>query len=162
MTSQPPLAVRPQQSLWPTGIIGFFVIAICGAAAFITWAVRQNADMVSHGYYEDEILYQKKIDTLNRTQPFARGVSVTYESGEQGILVTLPAVHARRRPAGTIQLYRPSDPRLDHAEPLALNAAGTQRVSAKNLRSGLWKVRILWTAGGQDYYFEQALVVGKS
>ena len=43
---------------------------------------------------------------------------------------------------------------------LAVNAEGAQRLDAKSLRPGLWKVRVQWTAAGQDYFFDEAVVIG--
>ena len=141
-------------------ITGYFIVAICGIAIFITWAVRHKMDLVSQDYYRDEILYQQQIDRINRTRLFAKDASVTYDPIQQTIIVALPAAHVVQQPTGGIQLYRPSDARLDHAETLVLMADGTQHLNAKNLRSGLWKIRIQWTVAGQDYGLDQSVVIG--
>ena len=43
--------------------------------------------------------------------------------------------------------------------PLALNAEGMQRLDAKDLRDGLWKVRVKWTVQGQEYFLDQPVIV---
>ena len=65
-------ASQSKSSLWPYAIAGYFALAITGIAIFITWAVRQNMDLVRSDYYEHEILFQKHIDAVNRTRPLAR------------------------------------------------------------------------------------------
>jgi len=40
-----------------------------------------------------------------------------------------------------------------------LNAAGIQRLDAKELRDGLWKVRVNWNVGGKDYFVDQPVIV---
>jgi hypothetical protein len=40
-----------------------------------------------------------------------------------------------------------------------LTADGTQRLDAKRLRDGLWKVRVKWNANGQDYFLDQPVIV---
>jgi nitrogen fixation protein FixH len=160
MPSPSPVLVRPCRSLWPVFIAAFFLLAICGVITFITWAVHQNMDLVSRDYYKEEILYQQQIDTLKRTHQLGGEVSAGYNREAREIAVMLPIAHSLKA-SGTIKLYRPSDARLDYSVPLLLKPDGTQKIRAADLRPGLWKVRIQWNAGGQDYFFDQAVVIGE-
>jgi len=145
---------------WPYAIIAYFIVFASAIAAWITFAVRQNMDLVRKDYYEEEIRYQQQIDRQNRTQAIRSEVNVSYDGTQQAITLTLPSTHARQQASGTIQLYRPSDASLDRTVQLVVNAEGTQRLDAKALRPGLWKVRIQWTTAGQDYSFDQSVVIG--
>ena len=145
---------------WPYAIVAYFIVFASAIAAWITFAVRQNMDLVRKDYYEEEIRYQQQIDRQNRTQAIRSEVNVSYDGTQQAITLTLPATHARQQARGTIQLYRPSDASLDRTMQLAVNAEGAQRLDAKSLRPGLWKVRVQWTAAGQDYFFDEAVVIG--
>jgi hypothetical protein len=40
-----------------------------------------------------------------------------------------------------------------------VNTVGEQVLDAKPLRPGLWKIRVQWTIGGEDYYFDQTVVI---
>ena len=145
---------------WPYAIIAYFIVFASAMAAWITFAVRQNMDLVRQDYYEEEIRYQQQIDRQNRTQAIRSEVNVSYDGAQQAITLTLPSTHARQQASGTIQLYRPSDASLDRTVQLVVHAEGTQRLDAKALRPGLWKVRIQWTTAGQDYFFDQSVVIG--
>jgi hypothetical protein len=144
------------RNLWPASIIGFFVVAIVFMASFVIWAMQQREDLVSADYYEREVLYQRQLDSMNRSHAVATKVVVTFDPARQAILITLPAA---RGATGRVHLYRPSDARLDRELPLALDDEGVQRLNAKGLSGGLWKVRVKWIAQGQDYFLDQPVIV---
>jgi hypothetical protein len=149
---------KPARNPWPIAITGFFVTAILFIVTFIGFAMRQREDLVSTDYYEREIRYQSQLDSMNRSQSLATQAVVTFEPAQQAIVITLPAAQTRGA-IGSIQLYRPSDARLDRNVALALNAEGIQRLDARELRDGLWKVRVKWSAAGQEYFVDQPVIV---
>ena len=149
---------RQPRSPWPTVIVVFFIVFALFLASFIAWAIRQREDLVAANYYENEIRYQQQLDRLNRSQPFAGESIVTFDPAQRSIVITLPTAQAQGA-AGRVHLYRPSDARLDRELPLAVNAKGVQNLDAKTLRGGLWKVRVQWTAGGQEYFIERMVLV---
>lgn len=146
---------------WPIAIAGFFIIAILFIVSFIAFAVRQREDLVSADYYEREVRYQSQLDAMNRSQPFAAQTVVTFEPARQTIVITLPTTETKNA-TGSIHLYRPSDARLDCEFPLALGADGTQRLDAKQLRDGLWKVRVKWNVNGQEFFLDQPVIITSS
>lgn len=152
------MSPKPSRNPWPIAITGFFVLAIIFILSFIAWAMRQREDLVSADYYEREIRYQSHLDSINRSQTLAAQAVVTFEPTQQTIVITLPAAK-NQGATGSIQLYRPSDARLDREVPLALNAEGIQRLDAKALRDGLWKVRVKWSVAGKDYFVDQPVIV---
>jgi len=152
-------ASAKSRSLWPYFIIAYFVIFGSALATWIIYAFHEDMDLVRNDYYQEEILYQQQLDRLNRTQPFRAEVRITHDKSLQAITITLPAAHTQHLVMGCIQLYRPSDAKLDRSVPLSVDSSGTQRIDAKRLRPGFWKVRVTWTAGGQEYFFDQPLVV---
>jgi hypothetical protein len=160
MTSRSDLPNLKRQSLWPVAIATYFLLAFCGVVTFICWAVHQNVDLVSRDYYRDEILYQQQLNTVNRTRPFQNELLLVYNAAEQKVTLSLPIVHARLRPTGTIQLYRPSDARLDRTELLHIGPAGRQEIDASQLLPGLWKIRIKWSVGGEEYFADESVVIG--
>ena len=149
---------KPPRNLWPASIVGFFVLAIIFLATFVVWAIRQREDLVSADYYEREVRYQQQLDSMNRSQSLAAQVVITFDPAQQVIVITLPGDKLQGA-TGRVHLYRPSDARLDRELPLALNAAGVQRLDAKDLDNGLWKVRLKWNANGQEYFLDQPVIV---
>ena len=43
---------------------------------------------------------------------------------------------------------------------LALDPERRQRLDTTHLAHGLWKVRVEWTAAGQEFYADRAIVIG--
>lgn len=147
---------------WPIVIIAYFILFISGTVAGVIYLSRQKMDLVRGDYYDEEIRYQEQLDRMNRTQPFHAQVAIGYDSARQAITISLPAGQAQAPASGRIRLYRPSDETLDQDIQLAPDADGVQRVDAKKLRSGLWKVRVYWTVKGQDYFFGDTVVVKRA
>ncbi len=147
---------------WPAAIIGSFVIFISGVIIFIAWAARQDMDLVRKDYYEDEIRFQESMESFGRTRPLRAEVAVTYDAVRALVGIALPASHGCQQATGRIHFYRPSDARLDHEVTLAVGSDGTQSVDAKRLRPGLWKVRLFWSANGEDYSFVQPIGIGSN
>jgi len=146
------------RNLWPASIVGFFILAIIFLVTFVAWAMRQREDLVSADYYEREVRYQQQLDSMNRSQSLATQVVITFDPAQQVIVITLPG-DKRQGATGQVHLYRPSNARLDRELPLALNADGVQRLDAKDLDNGLWKVRVKWNANGQEYFLDQPVIV---
>ncbi len=154
--------IKPRRNPWPIVIIAYFIVFISFTAVIVVYLSRQKMDLVRGDYYDDEIRYQEQLDRMNRTQPFSSQVSVAYSSAQQLITIALPQAQAQSKPSGRIRLYRPSDESLDQEIKLAVSPDGVQKVNAKSLRSGLWKVRVYWTVNGQDYFFGETVIIGSA
>ena len=144
---------------WPYAIIGWFLLFGSAMAAWVVVAVRNDPDLVRADYYEQEIAYQLQIERLNRTHLVRGEISIAYESTQQRVALRLPFAHLANTVVGTIHFYRPSDSKLDFDLPLAIDADGVQRISAAKLQRGLWKVRVQWTNGGQEFFYDQSVVL---
>ena len=142
---------------WPYAIIGYFALFITGVVVWVTYATRHQDQLTRPDYYEHEIRYQQHIDTVARTAAIRSGVQVEYHLTDKTISLALPGNSAKT--TGTIQLYRPSDARLDKTFPLSLDEHGSQTLNVAGLETGLWKLHLSWTADGTDYYFDQPLVL---
>ncbi|MGO8698466.1 MAG: FixH family protein [Limisphaerales bacterium] len=147
------------QNPWPIAIVCYFIIFIAFIAWFITFAMRQKMDLVRDDYYDQEIRFQQQIDRAQRTQSVSTQVTIAGDAANHFISIGLPREQAAQSPAGTILLYRPSDASLDQQFALKLDADGVQRLDVHALLPGLWKVRVQWTIGGQDYSFDKNIVL---
>ena len=153
------IPLRNQRPYWPLGITVALLLFAGGLVALIAFAVTSNSDLVVNDYYEQDLLYQRRIDRHARTEPFAERLRVSHDPALGKILIQLPSEHATLGTAGEIHLYRPSAAGLDRRWPLELNAAGMQILEARDLTPGLWQVKILWTAKGEEYYLDRRLVI---
>jgi nitrogen fixation protein FixH len=155
-------ASQQTRNLWPYGIMAAFAIFISGTIGLIVLACSHRTDLVSADYYQQEIKFQNRLDQLRRTKEFNATGVIAYDAAKQQIKISLPAEQLRQAVSGRIQLYRPSAAALDQQMALAPDSAGVQIVEVKDLRPGLWKVRVAWTVGESDYFIDQKLVVGSA
>ena len=146
------------RSLWPYAIISAFAIFIAGTIGLIVLACSHKTDLVSADYYEQEIKFQNRLDQLRRTKELNTGV-VVYDASKQQITISLPGGQSHRAVSGRVQLYRPSAAGLDRQMALVPDSAGVQIVEARDLLPGLWKVRVSWTVGDNDYFADEKIVI---
>jgi nitrogen fixation protein FixH len=143
---------------WPVSITAFFVLALTGCIVFVVFCSRHPADLVAADYYEQELRYENRIEDQRRSLDRAQTASVCYDSGKREIQIALPTPAAAKA-AGTIQLYRPSAMKLDRQLKLDPNDLGVQTIDAKTLLPGLWKVRVSWKLGGEEYFIDRPIVI---
>jgi hypothetical protein len=153
---KPPTTTR---NFWPYGIIATLVVFACGLAVIAVTAVRQNMDLVRNDYYEADLRYQTQIDRLNRTARLADETAIEFHAAERTIELRLPSGHGARQPSGRIQIYRPSDAALDRQVELATDTTGAQRIDAREMVSGLWKLKITWQVGGEEFFVDRVVVI---
>lgn len=144
---------------WPVAILAAFMLFISATAGLIALSAWRPDDLVAADYYEQEIRYQHQLDRLNRTQPLLAGIVVDFDPAQHSVRIALPSAHAAGLAEGRIQLYRPSAKALDREFPLRLDPHGFQMLDVRRLLPGLWKVRIHWSADGQEYFVERSLVI---
>ena len=147
---------------WPYAIIAYFVVFISGVVTWVTFAIRNDDQLVRPDYYEHEIRYQKQIDRVHRTARVKSEIQTAYDHSSQKFSITLPVQTDRANAKGEIHFYRPSDSKLDRRFDLAIDPELTQALDVTGLKPGLWKVFVTWNDRGEDYFFEKALVLSEN
>jgi hypothetical protein len=142
---------------WPYGIGAFFILLFCGMTTVVVIAATHQESLVTDNYYEQELKFQDQMDSAARARKCDARVQLEPAAGK--LLVAVPAPQLAQRFSGTIQFYRPSAPELDRSVALAPGADGSQLVDVSRLAGGLWYVRVKWSAGGQDYFLEEKLIL---
>ena len=148
-----------KRNLWPISIVGFFAVAIAGAVAFVVFCNLHPTDLVAADYYEQEVRYQQEMERVQRTQRLTEPSNVSFIPEQRLIRVSVPAAHAGADLTGVIHLYRPSDATLDKHLKMETNAKGQQDIDAGRLEPGLWKVKVQWKAGGEEYVLDQKVIL---
>lgn len=134
-------------------LYGLFVLGILSMAAFY---MRQEPELVSKEYYNEEIRYQNKIEKLRRTSLLSEKVRL--KVSDKKLNIRFPKVGPGDI-AGDAFFYRPSDKKSDFRLPVKLDSAYTQAVSFEGRRKGLWKVELNWKAGGKEYLNEEVIYI---
>ncbi|HYG21666.1 MAG TPA: FixH family protein [Verrucomicrobiae bacterium] len=151
--------MNPNRNLWPYGILLAFGLFVSGTVALIVIACRNDSDLVSAEYYEEEIRFQAHIDGARRAHDLTTATPVVYEASQKQIRITLPRPQGSPLAKGTIQLYRPSAAAMDRSIELEPDANGVQVIDAALLEPGLWKVKVIWTAAGLDFRVDEKVII---
>lgn len=129
------------------------IIAFVGfILTLVVISVRQDdIHLVTENYYEKEIRYQDQIDRESASAGLDREVLV-FDAPSKSILLDLP-IGAK----GNLQLFRPSDARLDQELVLDITDVGKKSVPLDKLKSGYWRVQLTWTENGVEFYREKKI-----
>jgi nitrogen fixation protein FixH len=152
-------STKPSRNPWPIAIVAYFAVFITFIAAFITFATRQREDLVRDDYYAQEIKYQDQINRLVRTRESNARLNVAYNNATHCVEIKLPQNQAGKDASGIAHLYRPSNAGLDREMNLPAEKDGQWNLNAPNLLPGLWKVRITWKIGSEEFFFDQSMLV---
>lgn len=139
---------------WGKGILLTIIAFVGFILTLVVISVRQDdIHLVTENYYEKEIKYQEHINRETSAAGLDREVLV-YDSETKSMILDLP-VGAK----GSLQLFRPSDARLDQDLLLNILEEGKTTVPLEKLKSGYWKVQLTWTENGVDFYQEKKITI---
>lgn len=137
---------------WGKGILLTIIAFVGFILTLVVISVRQDdIHLVTENYYEKEIKYQDQIEREKSADGLDREVLV-FDSQTKSMLLDLP-VGAK----GNLQLFRPSDARLDQELNLDITDSGKTTVPLDQLKSGYWRVQLTWTENGVEYYEEKKI-----
>jgi hypothetical protein len=141
---------------WGHKIVLSYLAFIVFIAIIATKAMRENIDLVSKDYYQQEIDYQDQIGRINNAKENDAVMTFTYEGEKKSASVSFPEKHFT---SATLVFYRPSDASKDFK--VELNAKDNKTmfdVPLDKLSAGLWKAKIHWTDGVKEFYKEEDFV----
>lgn len=145
-------------TLWPYMIVVAMVLFMGYIAMFVYKAMNQEVGLVSKDYYQQEIKYQDRIESVRRTQALG-DVMLNYSENGKTLLLQMPATYQGMTLNGTVTLFRPSNDQLDKEIPLQLGRDYSQILDVNGLESGLWKVRVSFSDGEAAYYSEKTIQI---
>jgi hypothetical protein len=141
---------------WGTKIAVLYIGFVAMIVLLIARTTRENVDLVTEDYYQQELQYQDRID--QRTAATASGMQPEVTITGSHIEITFPGNTAGKSCTGTIQFYRPSDAAKDFTVPVATDSNRVQLVDLSLLEQGLYQLKFAWTSD-QQYYSETQLYV---
>jgi hypothetical protein len=137
---------------WGKGILVVILLFVGFILTLVTISVRQDdIHLVTENYYEKEIKYQDQIEREKSAAGLDREVLV-YDDLSKSMILDLP-VGAK----GNLHLFRPSDARLDQGLVLDIKEVGKTTIPLQDLKSGYWRVQLIWTENGIEFYEEKKI-----
>lgn len=137
---------------WGWKIALFYGSFVAFMLFMVFMAVRQDFDLVSEDYYEQEIAYQDRIDQMNNAAADGQEVTITKSDAGYELAFTGKAENVK------VQFFRPSDESKD----VVLEEASVEEpfvVAADRFSMGKYLVKVEWRSNGKTYFQEQNLFV---
>jgi hypothetical protein len=142
---------------WGLRIVLVYIGFVAMILTLVFKARSEKIELVAPDYYEQEIVYQNRIEALQNMRSLSDSLWVTIRSGE--VTVHFPEECYQKIQSGTLRFYRPSDATLDQSFlfDTEMSTAVTQR--ADQLDAGLYIVQCSWTMDSKNYYFEKSILL---
>lgn len=135
---------------WGTGIWAFYGLFVLMIITLVGMSVSQKIDLVTDNYYEEELIYQGRIDKIAHAKQLA--VPLKWEVVAEGIKIQFPT--DMKGVSGEVNFYCPSDKGKDFKVTIQPDASGSQFVSTQKAAAGRYKMQIDWQAKGVGYWNE--------
>ena len=139
---------------WGTKIALFYITFVIFTLIMVVMAFQEDYELVTEDYYEQEIKYQGKIDSKERTKALESELMVTIDANELNILFPQREVNL----SASILCFRPSDESKDFKVEFK---EFTNKVSLplNKFSKGKYLFKIDWIANSKSYYSEQIVII---
>jgi hypothetical protein len=142
---------------WGTGIFIVIVMFLGACVAFIIYSQHQKWSMVEEDYYPKELRHEEKLVKMRNANALTMQLQVTLD--KSNLTIRFPADFKGKGLAGNIDIYRPSDEKLDVILPVSVDTCLTQLIPLNKLSHGRYVVKVDWTSGGMGYFKEQDIFI---
>lgn len=142
---------------WGVGIFIFLGLFLTAAAVFIIFAFRQNVDLVDEDYYERGADYTTQMEIDARSAKYVDLIQT--QTTEENIRIGFNIIPDFRIDSGNIQLYRPSDKKLDISFIIEESTISWD-IPLDELYSGRYVLNLCWYSEGLQYEVKKPLTVG--
>lgn len=135
---------------WGHGLaiaLGCFILFIL-FLIFIFPMGKQNAEMISNNYYEEELQYQDIIDAKNNAAKLEK--TPNYKATSEGILITFPATIKVDENTAEFILFRTEDSNLDVKKEVTLQH-NLFLIPAKVISKGSYTLKLKWKENKKPY-----------
>ena len=138
---------------WGTKIALSFVLFGVFILYMVVQAFREDFDLVTENYYQEELQYQERIQ--EKANLLQSGDEIVIESNEKDVLFKFPESFSEAE--GIIYFYHPSRKLFDKTFQVALNEQNQQSINTEELVKGRYKVKVSWKADGLNYFQEKEI-----
>jgi hypothetical protein len=117
----------------------------------------QDRSMVEDEYYQKSMVYQKMIDKKANSNALEQQVQINM--GSDYLSIKFQDFFDPKSISGKINIYRPSDIKLDVKIPIKLDSTRSLHYPKNRLTKGKYIVKIDYKVGETGYYQEQVVFV---
>lgn len=136
-------------------IVVSFVLFAGFIACLVVICIRQDINLVSANYYQEELAHQHKMEIIQNTHALQSLPVITLE----GTILTVSYSDFDKIETGELKLLRPSDDRLDKKFQMSSSTEKTQRYPLDVWGKGLYRASMQWKMEGKEFYYEKLIVL---
>ena len=144
---------------WPVSIFVVYGIFVIGLMVAVFLSLNNNVEMVTSNYYEKTLTYEEQITRIKNTKALTQQPGIAFSKDKTFMILTMPEILEDNNYTGTIRFFRPSNSSMDKSLELRCDSEGKQIIPISTLISGKWKVKLLWSDGLKEYYFEKVIII---
>lgn len=141
---------------WGKKIVFVYLLFVGGIIFLVIKSMNQRQDLVTKDYYEQELVYQDRLDEIKRTDSISHAVKIEYAG--QAIRMQFADTFRVLNLSGNVWVYCPDDATKDLKKKFDLST-GELLLSLPYSGNGLRRVKVSWEAGGKSYYREKDLFI---
>ncbi len=142
---------------WGVSLTIFIVFFLLSTLGVVYYTTTVDVQLVTDNYYEQELVFQKRIDRMKRTEKLAEKLKIL--SSNQVIEFNFPKIFDYRNISGEIYLYNPADEKMDEKYKIHLVNGYQLLLPTDNMKKGYWKAEVNWNVGDTLFYTEKRLMV---
>lgn len=130
-----------------SGFVGIIVTLVVASS-------RQQIDLVSKDYYQQEIAYQKVIDAGKNQAGLSRPMDV--HANTQNVVISFPEEFKGKALGGDVKFYSPVNEKWDRSYKIDADN-NTVTISRANLKNTRYTIKINCLVDGKSYYQESEI-----
>lgn len=144
---------------WGTGLVIGMVAFITFIMYFVVTMMSSSEfdhDLVVEDYYKAELHYQEDIDAEENA--LALDGKVRVEKRGTKLVVFFPEIIDLKKMDGDVNLYRPSNKKLDFSISFSEIKNREFEIPEDLLVRGRWNVKVTWKNDDKDYLFKKEII----
>ncbi len=122
----------------------------------VVMCFKQDVELVSTDYYDQEIKFQDKINASNNEKQLENSIQHIVYKNE--IILRVDSALLTKDFTGTITFFRPSDSKMDKAYKMEFKN-NEQKINSKALSHGIYKLQLSWESNKKQYFKEDVISI---
>jgi hypothetical protein len=135
-------------------VVSFISFALF-ISALVVVCVRQDVNLVSKNYYQEELVHGEKMEQIRNTNLLDEQPDITVNGNQ----IELQFKRLGEVENGHVLFMRPSDAGLDQVFKVESSQGNVLRFDASDFKVGQYRARFKWTMEGKNYFFEKIIVI---
>jgi hypothetical protein len=140
---------------WGRWIVLSFVLFAVFIGTLVSICVRQDLNLVSGNYYQEELAYQQQIERMENANKLEQQPSMMIVGQELEVKFN----GFNNLEEGQVDLFRPSDTRFDRKFVLRNAPGESQLFDVSMMPKGMYHAKMKWSMNGKEYFVEQYITL---